>query len=184
MLISSIFQYLVQGCSDIKPEGDMWFRRSGGSEHASVGCSSTTDSWNLKCVNRNWVGQIGNCTSGGLNKNESMVHTVEYIGLKGKNCCSLSYTDYLRFFDVQSRNFFHSKLKTSPWGEQNIPMVSSKNYRRRELKTLTRSLSCLWCGDSDYHGCGRSMKDRIPIGTRTRCQANVGDSMTINRILI
>ena len=71
----SIFEYScvchsVQGCPDIKPEGDMWFRRSDGSEHASVGCSSTTDSWNLKCVNRNWVGQTENCTTGRLYKKE------------------------------------------------------------------------------------------------------------------
>jgi len=37
-----------------------WVRRDG--SRAVIGCHTTSHSWNLVCIRRRWVGDVGNCT--------------------------------------------------------------------------------------------------------------------------
>jgi len=48
------------GCSNLIPPEDTWLRRN--NNEAIVGCYSSQQTWELKCVENKWTGVIGNCT--------------------------------------------------------------------------------------------------------------------------
>jgi hypothetical protein len=58
---------VVVGCPALPQVANAWSQRNGDS--VKVRCNSTSESFNLTCVNGTWVGRLGNCsdvTAGGL----------------------------------------------------------------------------------------------------------------------
>lgn len=59
--LSSIFAAI--GCTEpIHPE-NTWIKH--GTDHVTIGCASSDESWKLHCKGGIWQGRIGNCTGGG-----------------------------------------------------------------------------------------------------------------------
>ena len=90
----------VVGCPDIKVEENMYFQRLSGSSQkgiqAKVGCTKTQDSWTLRCVSRNWVGQIGNCSSS-KHCLVTLYHAYKYLTLIAQDSGACPKSHKLRF---------------------------------------------------------------------------------------
>nr|UCK81582.1 Gal-binding and CUB domains containing receptor 13 [Arenicola marina] len=61
-----LLQYNVLGCPDMNPPHHAWYKRNGST--AVIGCEWSEHSWHLKCEGNTWVGVVGNCSSGSVEK--------------------------------------------------------------------------------------------------------------------
>ncbi len=51
----------VIGCRDARPPPHAWYKRNG--DLAQIGCDWSDAVWEITCENREWVGEIGNCSA-------------------------------------------------------------------------------------------------------------------------
>ncbi|ESO04757.1 hypothetical protein HELRODRAFT_172429 [Helobdella robusta] len=56
-----LIQYRAIGCPDLTPPSTAWFRRV--NDTCEVGCYDTDQSWHLICINDQWQGVLGNCST-------------------------------------------------------------------------------------------------------------------------
>ena len=55
----------VLGCSDIKPADGTWLSREPGKDDViTVGCQGGNKEWKMRCIDNEWVGEVGQCGPG------------------------------------------------------------------------------------------------------------------------
>jgi len=61
----------VLGCPDMKAPPGGWVKHS--DDVATLGCSSTAQTWRMVCRGAEWVGDTKNCSIGMLNRRDAIV---------------------------------------------------------------------------------------------------------------
>ncbi|KAK2140096.1 hypothetical protein LSH36_1487g00161 [Paralvinella palmiformis] len=61
----------VVGCSELVPPAQAWYKRDG--SEAVIGCDNNEKKWQLTCVKKRWVGDVGNCTEAAPAEKEEIV---------------------------------------------------------------------------------------------------------------
>lgn len=54
--------FIASGCADLQSVPHRVMKREG--DQLMVGCENSKQSWHLSCINNQWIGVIGNCSTG------------------------------------------------------------------------------------------------------------------------
>ena len=63
LYVYTLFVCLVVGCADMSPIELAYMQRS--EDTLMVHCNNTQETWYLICKDREWLGQLGNCSQKG-----------------------------------------------------------------------------------------------------------------------
>ena len=76
----------VVGCADVTSSDEMWSVRN--ENEVEIGCRSTDQRWHLICVDNEWEGTLGNCSTRELRETNLL-----YVG------SSNNFSNQIHIFD-------------------------------------------------------------------------------------
>ena len=63
-MISNSISFAEVGCADMLVTHGLSFQRRVDDNVADIRCTTSDESWRVRCENKVWVGHVGNCSIG------------------------------------------------------------------------------------------------------------------------